>query len=282
MANAVERHLRQLALHQAESSVKERRRALARMVRIMGCPLLEASADDLMAWREGLHLSPGSIATYVGHAREFYAWAVAEELIPKSPAAGLPVPRVPRRLPRPIAEEDLMAAVLAAPQPIRLMLVLAAWCGLRAQEIARLRRASIRERLPLPVLLVTAEMAKGGWLERAVPLSGFVIRECESYGLPRAGLVFRRADGRPGPVQPWTVSKVVNGFLHDLGIAETIHCCRHRFATQLYQATHDLRLVQELLGHQSTKATAVYVAISEPSAAAAVDALPVPCLRAVG
>ena len=38
----------------------------------------------------------------------------------------------------------------------------------------------------------------------------------------------------------------------------TLHQCRHRFATDAYRASHDLRLVQELLGHQSPSTTAGY------------------------
>lgn len=269
----VENHLRQLGLWQSAGSVYARRRALARMERRLPCPLLEATRDDLMAWRESLDLSPGATAGYVAHAREFYAWAIAMDLFSYSnPAAGLPVPKVPRLLPRPISEAELMAAVTGAPDRVRPMLVLAGWAGLRAKEIALLRRACVLDTADPPVLIVAADATKG-WHERIVPLCAFILAELP---LPASGLIFRRRDGRAGPNAPWNISGLCNGYLHGCGIPATLHQLRHRFGTMVYRGTRDLRLAQELLGHQSPRTTAGYAAWDQVSGAAAVAALPVP------
>lgn len=279
MADPVEMHLRWLRQWQAESSIYSRRRALLRMRCFLGKQLVDASRDDLAAWRESLHLAPASIASYVSHAREFYAWAIGEHLVDANPVDGLRVPPVPRLLPRPIDDGDLIPAVLAAPQPVRLMLVLSAWCGLRAKEIALLRRSAIRERARPPVLMVAWHATKGS-SERLVPLSPFVIDEMAAFGLPRTGLVFRRRDGRPGGLSPASVSHYCCDYLHESGIAETLHGGRHRFATKLMQETHDIRMVQEVLGHQRPDTTAIYTKVSSAATAAAVAALPAPGLRA--
>lgn len=277
----VDRYLRQLRQRASEGTVYARWRALVRMERRLGKPLLQASAGDLLAWRLALNLSPGAIASYVAHAREFYGWAVIDELIPApGPAAGLMAPPVPRLIPRPIGEEDLMAAVAAAPCPVRVMLVLAGWAGLRAKEIALLRRSCVMDRAEPPMLLVAADATKGH-RERLVPLAPFVIAELHCAGLPASGLVFRRRDGHPGPNRPWTISAMCNGYLHGAGIPETLHQLRHRFGTKTYQATRDLRLVQELMGHARPSTTAGYAAYDQQAGAAAVGALPVPGLRKV-
>jgi site-specific recombinase XerD len=53
----------------------------------------------------------------------------------------------------------------------------------------------------------------------------------------------------------------------------TCHSLRHRFATQVYRSTHDLRAVQELLGHSKPETSARYTLIDEDRLTAAVLAV---------
>jgi site-specific recombinase XerD len=265
-------HLRLRGL--SPDTIAARRRTLTRLARVLPCGIFEAGPAELLAWRGGLTVSPDVIAHYVSHARLFYAWAVAEGLAVSNPAAALPVPPKSRRLPRPVAEEDLTLSLKAAPPRIRPWLVLAAWAGLRAKEIALLRRECV---LYADRLILVAADATKGHTERLVPMSAFVAAELAAAGLPRAGWCFPRRDGRPGPVPPHIVSQLAGTFLHDCGIGESLHSLRHRFATQAYRASgHDLRAVQELLGHRHITSTAGYAAYDQAAAAAAVEAIPVP------
>ena len=269
-------HLHHLELlGQTVDTVATRRRALARMTRALGKPLLEATREDLAAWRAGLSVGPATIRAYVSHAREFYRWAMSEELLVSSPAVRLPSPRLPRRVPRPIGEQDLFAAMSGAPARIRPWLALAGWCGLRAREIARLRRECVLEQRAEPALLVDTGAAKGG-TERLVPLHPFALAELLEAGLPQRGWVFRRADGQPGPNAPWIVSHLCNRWLHESGHPETLHQLRHRFATVTYQQSRDLRMVQGLLGHASPSTTASYADWDTAGAASVVNSIPAP------
>jgi integrase len=266
----------------SELTLKGRRGALDRLARQLPVPLLEASAGDLLAWRKAMTVGPVSVRSYVSHVQQFYAWAARMGLLPASPADEIPVPRIGRRLPRPIGTEDLFAAVAQAPDRIRLWLVLAAWCGLRAKEIALLRRECILLTSAPPVLLVATDATKG-WRERTIPLSRFAVAEIGAAGLPAAGWCFLRRDGRPGPNRPAHVSALVNAFLRDCGISATLHMLRHWFGTSTYHVDKDLRGVQELMGHVSVQSTQGYADWDRTAAAATVEALPVPPrLRAVG
>jgi integrase/recombinase XerC len=269
------RHLQWLALRgHAATTITSRRNALTRMGRALPVPVLEASAADLYAWRAGLTVTDEVVAHYVGHAQQLYLWAITEGLRADNPAEGLPVPRTSRRLPRPVSEDGLMAALAGAPARIRPWLVLAAWCGLRACEIAGLRRDSIMEDAQPPVLIVRADATKGT-RERTVPLSAFVIAEVVP-ALPASGYAFRRCDGQAGPNKPWMISQLGGECLRNAGIPATLHQLRHRFGTQAYRASKDLLAVQDLLGHASPATTAAYCAYDRPEAVAAVEALPVP------
>jgi len=282
MPDVIALHLRHLELlGRAPETIACRRRALTRMQQLLGVPLLEASGEDLAVWRATLNVGPGTVAGYVSHARSFYEWARLTCRYDGNPAAGLPVPKQGRTLPRPITEADLLAAVTGAPPRIRPWLVLAAYAGLRAKEIALLRRECVRETARPPALLIALSATKGH-RERVVPLSRFCLGELLDHGLPRSGYVFRRADGLPGPNTPSRVSQVANNWLRGAGIDATLHQLRHRFGTQVYAVDHDLRLTQELLGHARPSTTAGYAAWDQASAAATVEALPAPgCLRAV-
>ena len=260
---------------QSPGSVAARRRALARMAAAIPVPLLEAAPEHLAAWRQALAVTSNTVVGYASHAHGFYAWAVAAGLREDNPVEGLPLPRLTRGLPRPVGEDALMDAVINAPLRVRPWLVLAGWAGLRAKEIALLRRERVLDTATPPVLLIAADATKGR-RERVVPMSAFVTGELRLAGMPRAGYVFRRCDGRQGPNQPWLVSHLANRHLRSCGIAATLHQCRHRFGTVLYQQTHDLRLVQELMGHADPSTTAGYAAYDRSGAAAAVEALPAP------
>src|SRR5260370_914737 len=78
---------------------------------------------------------------------------------------------------------DLFDALDGAPPRIRRWLVLAGWAGLRAVEIALLRRECVLDAAVQPVLLIAADATKGP-NERLVPMSAFVLGELCDYGLP--------------------------------------------------------------------------------------------------
>lgn len=276
MSTAITSHLTSLRLRGLSPAyIGARRRVLRDLTAALPVPLLDATPGMLAEWRAAMTHTPAVVCGYCSHARGFYAWATRTGLIPASPAADIPVPRKPRRLPRPISERDLATALDAAPPVIRAWIVLAAWCGLRCKEIAYLKAENIHLTASTPYILVSAESTKGGQREHVVELCDFAAAELAAAGIPARGWAFRRADGRHGPNQPHRVSQAVNGFLRDCGIRATAHQGRHRFATEALRHTN-LRVVQELLGHADISSTAIYTEVSSESRLAAVRALPIP------
>jgi integrase/recombinase XerC len=272
----MEKHLDHLRLSgYSPATIYARRRILLRLKAVLPVPLCEATPEMLTEWRAGLAVTDDAVVTYVSHIRGFYRWCEQEGFTESNPAARLPVPRTGRRLPRPVGEEDFMRAVALAPPRIRPWLVLAGQAGFRAREIAYLRRDAVLESAVPPVLIVSADAGKGR-RERLVPMSAFVIGELRAAGLPQSGFVFPRHDGQGGPNAPWLISQLASRHLHECGVAATLHQLRHRFLTQAWRVTHDLRLVQELAGHASPVTTAGYTLVDNPEAVAAVEAIPAP------
>jgi site-specific recombinase XerD len=265
-------HARQRGL--AESTIDKRARVLARVAVYIRKPVCEATEADLAEWRADLSAGPDAVAADLSHVREFFRWLIWAGLRDDDPAARLVRPKLARRLPRPIPDDQLLYALQMAPPRIRPWLVLAAWAGLRAMEIAFLRRECVLETGRPPGILVAADATKGP-SERYVPMCDFVLEELGPI-LPVSGWVFRRRDGRRGPNTPSQVSKLAGQHLHDCGIAASLHQLRHRFGTEAYAVDHDLRVVQELMGHATIATTALYTKISSASAVATVQALPAP------
>jgi site-specific recombinase XerD len=257
-----------------ESTIDKRRRVLVRIAARTGAPACEATEYQLLDWRAALTAGPDAVAADLSQVREFFKWLRIEGLRDDDPAQRLARPRLARRLPRPIPEDQLFTAVQEAPPRIRPWLVLAGWAGLRAKEIAFLRRERVIETGRPPGILIAADATKGT-TERYVPMSDFVQEELVPV-LPASGWVFRRLDGNRGPNTPGLVSKLAGEHLRACGIAATLHQLRHRFGTVSHELSQDLRVVQELMGHQTLATTALYTKISSASAVAAVQALPAP------
>jgi integrase/recombinase XerC len=267
----IRRHLDDMQVRGLRTqSIYNRRRALARFTAWMGGPILYATPEQLHTWQvqRSREISLASRAAELSNVREFYRWCYRKHFLSADPTAELDLPRVPRRVPRPMPDEALAYAMSAALPHMAAMLGLAAFAGLRACEIARLDWSEVDLRGDPPMVCVVD--GKGG-RGRVVPLAVPMIELLDA--LPkRAGAVIPRGDGSAEPCAPHRISARVNDFLHGIGVEESLHQLRHRFATSTYRACRDLRAVQELLGHASPVTTAGYAAASGEVAEQAVEA----------
>lgn len=280
----VERHLEWMKRRGlSRNAMLYRRHSLRRLREWTGKPVLELTRQDLEEWQvvRSARVSRQTMHGEASNVRNFFRWAChVEQLVEVDPSAVLILPKVPKRVPRPMAEEDLGRALEGADWHMAAAIALAAFGGLRAAEIAGLtwREVTFGED---PCIRLVGKGDK----ERVVPMSAGLARYL--LACPhRTGPVVPRRDGGLGHNQPHRVSQLVNQYLHGVGIPDTLHTLRHRFATQAYRATRDLRAVQELMGHSSPNTTAGYAAASGVAGREAVDAIdhvkhtaPPPALR---
>lgn len=255
----------------SEDTIRLREVALSSVIAATGKPLLACTPDDIDSWDRSLTarakpLTDASRSTYHAQMHAFFAWAVVHGKLERDPSVRLVSPRLPHRQPRPISESDLTMALMTAPARIAPWLELAAFAGFRAGEIARLSREDVHDELAIPVLVAQGKGSK----ERVIPMAPRVWVALQVAGLPADGYVFARHDGEPGPIQSYRVSQLASAHLHSVGVPCTLHQLRHRFLTEVYRATRDLRLTQELAGHASPTTTAGYTAWSPEAAALAV------------
>ena len=239
---------------------------LRRLRRWHGGPVLYLDHETLSRWQEtrARAIKPQSLRGEMSVIRAFYGWCVREELLDVDPTARLDMPRVGRRLPRPISDTKFTLALEQADPTMRAILGLAGWAGLRACEIAAADWADVD--LIDRMLRVVGKGDK----EAAVPLAPPLVEVLAA--LPhRRGPVIRRRDGKDAPNLPHTISHHANNYLHSLDIVETLHQLRHRFGTQVLRATGNLRTAQEALRHESPVSTAIYTLVDVADVRAAVD-----------
>ena len=253
-----------LAAHRSRETIRIRTYHVRRVLTEIGADPWALTTAQLVDYLAAQDWAASTRRSYRASLRAFYGWAQATGRRGDNPAALTPGITVPRSLPRPVPEDVLRAALAAADERTQLMMLLAATCGLRRGELARARREDLVQDLAGWSLLVRG---KGG-KERLVPLpDGLAVVVRAS---PAGHLFTSQAWGREGaPLSPARVGKLVSEVLPQ---GWTCHTLRHRCATVAYQATKDLRAVQELLGHSKPETTMVYTLIQEDALRAAVAA----------
>lgn len=265
------------ARNQSPGTLAQHRLYLLRLAEVAGDPW-KVTTQQLAAWIANPEWSAETKRSARSHARAFYAWAVKNDRIERSPAAILDPVHVPRAVPRPAPEEALAAGLAAADDRTRLMLMLAAFAGLRRAEIASLHCSQIAA----THVLVTG---KGGH-QRLVPvdpggeLGRAITAELDRRRGGRLGTGWSGHESEHGwlfpstrpqdegrPITPGRLGRLVGAVMPDVW---TTHTLRHRFATSAYGATRDLRAVQELLGHARPETTSKYAAVPDAALVAAV------------
>lgn len=217
------------------------------------------SVDDLASWLGSHDWSAETRRSYQSSLRSFYRWAHATGRIDHDPAAQLLPVKVPRGVPRPAPDAVYLDALAHADRRVALMLRLARDAGLRRGEIARVHSDDLEPDLDGWSLRIRGK----GDVVRMVPLVDQLADQLRA--LP-AGWAFPGQIA--GHLSPHHAGKLMSAALAP---GWTAHPLRHSFATHTHTASgHDLRLVQDLLGHASISTTQRYVAVADAAKRAAV------------
>ena len=226
-----------------------------------------------LAWRHQESYARTSTARAIAAVRGFFRFIDRRHGIHNPALQALRTPRLPHRVPRPLAETDARDLVLAARTDARepwlgmrdaALFLLLYGAGLRIGEALGLDRRDLGR--DVRVLRGLRVRGKGG-KERLVPVLPIVAEALVAYlaacpipPLPDEPL-FKGARG--GRLQQSVVQKQVRQLRVSLGLPETAtpHALRHSFATHLLGEGADLRSIQELLGHASLSTTQGYTEV---------------------
>lgn len=150
-----------------------------------------------------------------------------------------------------------------------MMILLAAFQGLRAHEIAKFRGEDVDH----TARQLTVK-GKGG-VEKVLPLHPIVEKYAQDF--PNRGYWFAGQTENGGHIHPRSVTDCVAGVFRRAGIPTgAAHRLRHTYATRLVQGGHNLRIIQELLRHASLQTTQIYTGVTFDQMQAAGASLGVP------
>ena len=208
-----------------------------------------------------------SVSRKISVLRTFYRFLVREGLLETNPVARLRLPKLDKKFPKFLSPQEASSLVEAPPDstPLalrdRALLELIYATGLRVSEV---------------VSLDTDDVAYGnreirvlgkGSKERDVVVGQQALRSIAHYlshGRPRLSTNARtRAlflNSRGGRLSVRSIQTLVRKYSLERGLVEPAHphTLRHSFATHLLDGGADLRVVQELLGHESLGTTQIY------------------------
>jgi site-specific recombinase XerD len=224
----------------------------------------------------GSGMATASVTRKVSTIRSFYKYLRTTGELDNDPFFGVTGPRAPKRLPRYLQPADIVQLVSAADDPDpagrrdRALLELLYAAGLRVSEVTgldlsdldlrdrvvRVRGKGNKERIG--VFGEPAAAALETYLAEARPA---LLDGVERPGSVSA-LFLNRFGGR---LSDRSVQTIVRKHALKAGLRSEVHphLLRHSFATHLLDAGAELRIVQELLGHESPNTTQVYLHVTE-------------------
>lgn len=140
------------------------------------------------------------------------------------------------------------------------MLSLIYSCGLRRSELINLKLTDIDSKRNIVII----KQSKGK-KDRIVPLSQKILEMLRNYFKQHKPLVWLFEGNEAGTkYSEQSLQSVLKQALQKAGIKKpvTLHWLRHSYATHLLESGTDLRYIQELLGHNSSKTTEIYTHVS--------------------
>jgi integrase/recombinase XerD len=173
-------------------------------------------------------------------------------------------PRSKHRLPGVLSKEEIKQVLSShTNEKHRVMLSLIYACGLRRSELLNL----IPEDVERGRRLLRVRQSKG-FRDRVVPLSEKTIEMIDTYIKHYKPEKYLFEGQWPGEMySPNSLEKVLKNACEKAGLSKDIslHWLRHSYATHLLESGTDLRYIQELLGHKSSKTTEIYTHVTTKS-----------------
>lgn len=255
-------------------------------------PVTKSDIDSFFARRMDEGMTIRSQSRYLSSFRSFFAFISEryEDLELGNPVTGMETPKLSRKLPNVLSVREIEAILgsfdLSTTEGVRNRAIVEMLysCGLRVSELVNLKMNDLF--LKDNYIRVVGKGNK----QRLVPIGEYAVASVGNY-LPirwetladaggrrgkhtdeRAVISRIAADSdetlflnrRGGKISREMIFTIIKNAAKSVGITKQIspHTFRHSFATHLVENGADLRVVQEMLGHESILTTEIYTHVS--------------------
>ncbi len=216
------------------------------------------------------NLNTRSLAHRITVIKSFYNFLISEEVIKNNPCSDIKMPKLPSKLPEYLTEEEvdkLLDVSLIDKYAYRnkAMLELLYASGIRVSELINLKLSNI----DFDSCIIRI-MGKGN-KERIVPINDTSIKYLYIYITEYRNQILNKKDSdylfisnALKPITRQGFFKIIKSECIRAGIKKNVypHILRHSFATHLLNHGANIRIIQELLGHEDISTTQIYTHLS--------------------
>jgi integrase/recombinase XerD len=218
---------------------------------------------------------PVTANRYLERVRAFFNQAVAWRLAEANPFTGVKMLKVHQREPRFLSDDEIARLLAVLDGDLRDVVIVALQTGCRETEIVRIELAHCRDDgIHLP--------KTKSYRPRTIPYAPLVAEiVSRRKGNQSPPMIYLFDNGRGQPLQGastwyyWLRLAYARAGI----IGANFHTLRHTFATRLVRAGVNMRVVQDLMGHQHISTTLRYVHLYDDDRERAVERLVLPEMK---
>lgn len=232
--------------------------------------ILESDTEDLEKYLKYIkNLESTTVAHKITSIKSYFNYNIKRGIVSVNPADKVSRPKLIKHLPEYLTEEEvgkLLDVEVKSPYDYRnkTILELLYSSGIRISELVNIKTPNYDSEECLIRI-----MGKGS-KERIVPLGDYAVNIMNDYMNNYRPLINKKhidyvfINNRGDKISRQFIFKVIKKEALKKGIKKDIspHTLRHTFATHLLKNGADLRIIQELLGHENISTTQIYTHVT--------------------
>jgi len=226
--------------------------------------------EEFLAELHDKDISSRSIARIISGLRSFFRFLILDKIRTDDPAELLEAPRIGLKLPVVLSVEEIDSLLgvidLSTAEGTRNYAIIETLysCGLRISELTNLRFSNLFFKEGF--IRVEGKGSK----QRLVPISDVAIQKIQDWIYYRNQIPIKKGSedilfvsSRGKAISRVTVFHYIQLYAEEVGLQKKIspHVFRHSFATHLLERGANIRVIQEMLGHEKITTTEIYTHI---------------------